>query len=159
VKVHRVTFLGIAVAVALMVALPAGATPPLSETVTESAAESVSCDGFDAILERTFSGLVTVYFDNEGNPLRVQVHAAMTGSLTNSVTGRSLPLRGHIFLVDDFTTGVVTFVGPVLLANDPGRGAVITDTGRISFSGDELVFAAGPHDAIDNPEILCTAVA
>jgi len=157
--VHQVTFLGIAVALALVLALPAGATPPLSETVTESAAESVSCDGFDAILERTFSGPVTVYFDNEGNPLRVQVHAAMTGSLTNSVTGRSLPLRGHIFLVDDFTTGVVTFVGPVFLANDPGRGAVITDTGRISFSGDELVFAAGPHDAIDNPEILCTAVA
>jgi hypothetical protein len=148
-----------AVAVALALALPAGATPPTSETVTESATESVSCDGFDAILERTFSGPVTVYFDNEGNPLRVQVHAAMTGSLTNSVTGASLPLRGHIFLVDDFTTGVVTFVGPVFLANDPGRGAVITDTGRISFSGDEIVFAAGPHDAIDNSEILCTAVA
>jgi len=157
--VNRVLFLGMAVAVALALALPAGATPPTSETVTESATESVSCDGFDAVLERNFSGLVTVYFDNDGNPVRVQVHATMTGSLTNSVTGRSLPLRGHIYLVDDFTTGVVTFVGPVFLANDPGRGAVITDTGRISFSGDEIVFAAGPHDAIDNSEILCTAVA
>lgn len=156
---HRVTFVGIALAIALALALPAGATPPVSETVTESATESVSCDGFDAILERTFSGLVTVYFDNQGNPVRVQVHATMTGSLTNSVTGTSLPLRGHVLLVDNFTTGVVTFVGPVFLANDPGRGAVITDTGRISFSGDEIVFEAGPHEAIDNPEILCTAVA
>jgi len=157
--VHRVKFLGITLGAALALALPAGATPPMSETVTESALESVSCDGFDAVLERSFSGLVTVYFDNQGNPVRVQVHAAMTGSLSNSVTGTSLPLRGHILLVDDFTTGVVTFVGPVFLANDPGRGAVITDTGRVSFSGDEIVFEAGPHDLIDNPEILCAAVA
>jgi hypothetical protein len=157
--VHRRTFLGITVAVALALALPAGATPPLSEIVTESAVESVSCDGFEAVLERNFSGLVTVYFDNQGNPVRVQVQVAMTGSLTNSVTGTSLPLRGHILLVDNFTTGVVTFVGPVFLANDPGRGAVITDTGRVSFSGDELVFEAGPHEAIDNPEVFCAAVA
>lgn len=156
---HRLTFLGITVAVALALALPAGATPPVSEMVTESAVESVSCDGFEAVLERNFSGLVTVYFDNQGNPVRVQVQAAMTGSLTNSVTGTSLPLRGHILLADNFTTGVVTFVGPVFLANDPGRGAVITDTGRVSFSGDELVFEAGPHEAIDNPEVFCAAVA
>ena len=155
----RLTFVGIAFAAALALALPAGATPPLSETVTESAVESVGCDGFDAILERSFTGLVTVYFDNQGNPVRVQVHAAMTGTVTNTVTGRSLPLRGHILLVDNFTTGVVTFVGPVFLANDPGRGAVITDTGRISFSGDELVFEAGPHEANNNPEIICAAVA
>jgi hypothetical protein len=157
--VHRITFLGITFAAVLALALPASATPPLSEIVTESAAESLSCDGFDAVLERNFSGLVTVYFDNQGNPVRVQVHAAMTGSLSNSVTGTSLPLRGHILLVDNFTTGVVTFVGPVFLANDPGRGAVITDTGRVSFNGDEIVFEAGPHDLIDNPEILCAAVA
>jgi hypothetical protein len=156
---HKLGFLGITFAAALALALPAGATPPVSETVTESAVESVSCDGFDAVLERNFSGLVTVYFDNQGNPVRVQVHATMTGSLTNSVTGTSLPLRGHILLVDNFTSGVVTFVGPVFLANDPGRGAVITDTGRVSFSGDEIVFEAGPHDANDNPEVLCTAVA
>lgn len=156
---HRITYLGIAFAAALALALPAGATPPVSETITESAVDSVSCDGFDAVLERTFSGRVTVYFDNQGNPVRVQVRATMTGSLTNSVTGASLPLRGHILLVDNFTTGVVTFVGPVFLANEPGRGSVITDTGRISFSGDEIVFEAGPHEAIDNPEILCAAVA
>lgn len=156
---HRITFLGITFAVALALALPASATPPLSEIVTESAAESLSCDGFDAVLERNFRGLVTVYFDNQGNPVRIQVHAAMTGSLSNSVTGTSLPLRGHILLVDNFTTGVVTFVGPVFLANDPGRGAVITETGRVSFNGDEIVFEAGPHDLIDNPEILCAAVA
>ena len=155
----RVTFLSVTFAAALALALPAGATPPYSENVTESAVESLSCGGFDAILERNFSGLVTVSFDNQGNPVRVQVHATMTGSLTNSVTGRSVALRGHILLVDNFRTGVLSFVGPVFLANDPGRGAVITDTGRVSFSGDELVFEAGPHEAIDNPEIFCTAVA
>lgn len=157
---HRLTFLGITAAAALALALPAGAAPPLSETVTESASESVSCDGFDAVLERNFSGLVTVYFDNQGNPVRVQIHAAMTGTLTNSVTGRSLPLRGRVLLIDDFTTGGVTFVGPVLLANETGLGIVITDTGRISFLGDEIVFDAGSHDAVHlDEQLFCAAVA
>jgi hypothetical protein len=157
--VNRVTVLSIAVAAALAFAVPAGATPPFSETVTESAVDVMSCNGFDAVIERTFTGRVTVYFDDQGNPLRVQINVAMTGSVTNSVTGTSIPLRGHVHLVDDFRTGVVTFIGPVFLANDPGRGIVIQDTGRIGFSGDEIVFQAGPHEAIDNPEVLCTAVA
>ncbi len=156
---HRLTLLGISVAAALALAIPVGATPPFSETVAEPALDVMSCNGFDAVIERTFTGRVTVYFDNQGNPLRVQINVAMTGSVTNSVTGTSLPLRGHIHVVDDFRTGVVTFVGPVFLANDPGRGSVIRDTGRIGFSGDDIVFQAGPHEAIDNPEVLCTAVA
>jgi hypothetical protein len=157
--VHRVTLLCIAVAAALAFAVPVGATPPFSEAVTESAVDVMSCNGFDAVIERTFTGRVIVYFDDQGNPLRVQINVAMTGSVTNSVTGTSLPLRGHVHLVDDFRTGVVTFMGPVFLANDPGRGIVIQDTGRISFSSDEIVFQAGPHEAIDNPEVFCTAVA
>jgi hypothetical protein len=157
--VLRLTFLCIAVAAALSLAVPAGATPPLSETATESSTDSVACDGFDAVIERTFTGRVSVYFDNLGNPLRVEIHAAMTGSVTNSVTGSSLALQGHVHLVDDFRTGLVTFTGPVFLASEPGLGSVITDTGRISFSGDQIVFAGGPHEAIDNPEIFCTAVA
>jgi hypothetical protein len=156
---HRLTFFGVSLVAALAFALPARAVPPVSELVTESALDSIGCDGFDAVLERTFEGRVTVYFDNQGNPIIVRVHAEMTGSLTNSVTGASLPLRGHILLVDDFTTGVVTFVGPVLLGNEPGGGSVITDTGRISFDGDEIAFEAGPHDAVDDAEVFCAAVA
>ena len=94
-------------------AIPVGATPPFSETVAEPALDVMSCNGFDAVIERTFTGRVTVYFDNQGNPLRVQINVAMTGSVTNSVTGTSLPLRGHIHVVDDFRTGVVTFVSRV----------------------------------------------
>lgn len=155
----RIPFLITTAFAALALAAHAGATPPLSEHATEVALESIDCGGFDAILERHFTGLVTIFFDNAGNPTRVQIHATMTGSLTNSVTGASLPLRGEVLLVDDFTTGVVTFVGPVFFANQPGRGSVITDTGRVSFSGDEIVFQAGPHDLIQNPELLCAAVA
>lgn len=157
---RRLTLLGIVAAVALALALPARATPPLSETFTDSGIDVASCDGFDAIIERNFSGRATVYFDNEGNPVRVQVLVNVTGSLTNSVTGKSLPLHGHVLFVDDFTTGLVTFVGPVFIVNERGAGSVIKDTGRIRFDGDEMVFEAGPHDAIDtNGEIFCTAVA
>src|SRR5919197_2207906 len=90
-----VTLLGV-----LALALPAGAAPPFTDMFAESGSEPVPCDGFDAILERTLTGRVTVYFDNEGNPLRAQVDATMVGSVTNSVSGESVALRGHIHVID-----------------------------------------------------------
>ncbi|HEU5277636.1 MAG TPA: hypothetical protein VFU26_01905 [Gaiellaceae bacterium] len=155
----RLPFFVLTALVALALAVPAAATPPLSEDATDASLEAVDCGGFDAVLERHFTGRITVFFDSTGNPVRVQVHAAMTGSITNSVTGTSVPLRGDVFVIDDFASGVTTFVGPVFLANQPGLGSVITETGRISFSGDEIVFEAGPHDLIDNTSLLCDAVA
>ena len=152
--------LAVALLGVLALALPAGAAPPFTDTFAESGSEPVPCDGFDAILERTLTGRVTVYFDNEGNPLRVQVHATMTGSVTNSVSGKSVGLRGHIHVVNDFRSGVATWTGPVFLANAPGDGSVVTDTGRISFVGDEIVFEAGPHQVIEEgAAVFCAAIA
>jgi hypothetical protein len=157
---RRFAFLGAAVLGVLALALPAGAAAPFTDTFAESGSEPIPCDGFDAILERTITGRVTVYFDNEGNPLRAQVHATMAGSVTNSVSGKSVALRGHIHVIDDFRSGILTFVGPVFLANAPGDGSVIRDTGRIRFLGDEIVFEAGPHEAIEEgAAVFCAAVA
>lgn len=157
---RRLTLLGIVAAVSLALALPAQATPPLSETFTESGVDVASCDGFDALIERNFTIRATLFFDNEGNPLRLQILANVTGSLTNSETGKSLPLHGHVLLVFDFVAGTDTFVGPVFIVVETGAGSVIKDTGRIVFDGDEIVFEAGPHDAIDiGEEVFCAAVA
>ena len=157
---RRIALLGAALLGVLALALPAGAAAPFRETFAESGSEPIPCDGFDAILERTITGRVTVYLDNDGNPLRAQVYATMAGSVVNSVSGKSVALRGHIHVIDDFDSGVATWTGPVFLANDPGRGSVITDTGRISFLGDEVVFEAGPHQVIEQgAAVFCAAVA
>lgn len=157
---RQLLLLAIVVLGPLALTVSAGATPPFTETFGGSASEPVPCDAFDAILERSFSGRVTVYSDHTGTPLRAQVHATMAGRVTNSATGKSVALRGHIHVVDDFRSGVVTWTGPVFLANAPGRGSVIRDTGRISFLGDEIVFEAGPHQLIEEgAAVFCAAVA
>ena len=147
-------------AIAIALAAPASAAPPASERFTDRAAEPVSCDGFDALLERRFLGTVRTYFDNEGAPIRLQVKAAMTGSVTNSVTGKRVSLRGHVQLVDNLLTGTSTFTGQVFMANRHGEGVVIHDTGRVVFDADgNVVFEAGPHDAVDaGAQVFCDAV-
>ncbi|HXG76561.1 MAG TPA: hypothetical protein VNJ53_08325 [Gaiellaceae bacterium] len=149
-----------AVAAALALVAPAQAAQPRSEAITDAGTDVVSCDGFDAVLQRSFDGRVTVFFDGEGNPVRLQVLVNVSGSLTNTTTGLSLPVRGHVHFVFDFAAGTDTFVGPVFIVTRVGEGAVVKDVGRIVFSGDGLVFEAGPHDAIaSGGQALCDAVA
>ena len=149
-----------AAAFALALAIAAHATPPKSESFTTTSLDSMGCSGFDAIIERTFTGRETVYFDRQNNAVRVQVVADMRGSVTNSTTGKTVALRGHIVLVIDPSSGSFTFVGPVFMANAPGAGTVITDTGRIVFDDDgNITFEAGPHEVTDtNGAIFCSAV-
>jgi hypothetical protein len=149
-----------AATIGLAVTVPAHATSPVSESFTTTSLDSIRCGGFDAIIERNFTGRDTVYFDRQGNAVRVQVLADMRGSVTNSATGKTVALRGHIFLVFDFNSGSTTFVGPVFMANDAGAGSVIKDTGRIVFDADgHITLEAGPHDVTDTDgAIFCTAV-
>jgi hypothetical protein len=158
-QVFRVA-VGTVAAAALALAIPAYATPPQSQSFTASQLDSMSCAGFEANIERNFTGQETVYFDEQGRPVRVRVIAEMRGSVTNSVTGKAVALRGQIQVVIDVTVGSTTFVGPVFMANDPGAGSVIRDTGRVVFDADgNIVFEAGPHDAIDtNGAVFCGAV-
>jgi hypothetical protein len=108
---RQFALLAVAVLGAATLAISVEARPPFTETFAESASEAVPCDGFEAILVRSFSGRVAVHFDNTGDPARAQVHATMTGSVTNSATGKWVALRGHIHVVDDFRSGVVTWTG------------------------------------------------
>jgi hypothetical protein len=157
---RRSMLLGAVTAVALALVVPAHATPPQSQSIAATQLDSMSCAGFDANIERDFTGRETAFFDQQGNVVRVQVAADMSGSVTNSVTGKTVALRGHIFIDINPATGSATWVGPVWLGNDPGAGSVIKDTGRIVFDANgNIAFEAGPHDVIDtNGAVFCAAV-
>jgi hypothetical protein len=154
------TLLGGLVTVALAFALPAQATRPQSQSFVFTQLDSMSCAGFDANVERNFTGRETAYFDKQGSLLRVHVEAAMRGSVTNSVSGKTVALRGHISIDIDPVTGAAKWAGPVFMGNEPGAGSVIKDTGRIVFDANgSITFEAGPHDVIDtNGGVFCTAV-
>ena len=62
----------------------------------------------------------------------------------NSVTGFALEEHGFFHEVDDYVAGTYTITGNQEVANRPGRGVVIQDTGRIVLNADfEAIFFAG----------------
>ena len=84
---------------------------------------------------------------------------------TNSVTGLTVHEHGHFIETFDLRTGTVTVTGNQEVANRPGTGVVVQDTGRIVFDadGNVVLFAggrnhsegvAGPPGALRRPRSL-----
>ena len=156
---RRVTFT--LVATVLSVATPAAslaaapASPPLigsfpigHEGILEP--ESSLC-GFDIIAESSGSATFQVFFDEAGDPSRIQLHARWTGTL--SANGITLTGRSSLNQTLDFEASTVVEVGLVFQNAGPGTGVVLMDRGRLVWSVDPETgdfafppaFEAGPH--------------
>lgn len=131
-----------------------------TETFTVDISGTDRCKGFKILASGTLTVRVTTYFDSGGAPIKIHVHASRDQTLTNSVSGKAIDLRGSVLVVVDLQTGWETWLGQVIMSNDRGVGSVIQDTGKIVFDSDgNPDFIAGPHDAITNPEVVCAALA
>ena len=119
----------------------------------------VDCGGFLAIAEFVERDRVIVFFDNEGNPVRFQIHANFRGIVTNSMTGTSVSDRGGLTLFVDFAEGTTAFVGKLFGITIPGEGIAVLDAGNIVFDADfNVIFVGGPHQFLLDETILCEAV-
>jgi hypothetical protein len=145
---------------AVAAASPASATRPVSQAFAFSEYEPVPCDGYAALLLRDIDGTETLFLDDD-EVIRVQVILRMDGSVTNATTDETVGIRGHWIFVADLVRGTWTFDGQVFMANDPGDGTLIQDTGRLSFDfEDNLLLDAGPHEAVElGGQVFCDAVA
>jgi hypothetical protein len=106
------------------------------------------------------SGIQTiqVLYDAAGNPIRVQVHGNIEGTVSaNGITLREIE-RGQIFY--DLTDGTQTLVGLVFRVFLPDGGTVIADVGRLVFDAEgNVTFEAGPHPALHGDfAALCAAL-
>lgn len=139
----------------------AWAQRPSSQSFAFSESEAVPCGTFDAVLVRNISGTETLFFDRTDELVRVNVNLEMNGSVTSSTTGKRVAIRGHWVFVVNLTQETWSFNGQVFMANRPGEGHVIQDTGRLAYGFDDsLIRSAGPHDAVDTGgQIFCDAVA
>ena len=74
--------------------------------------------------------------------------------------GTVVAIRGSIHFVFDASNGTFAFDGQVFMANRPGAGVVIQDTGKYLVGPDDQVLLdAGPHDVEDiGPSIFCSAL-
>lgn len=151
-------------------ASPAGATTPdIVRLPEEPYFEQgfVHCDGFDIDLSGVQRDEFLVFFDADGEVVKVVHHGQVTETFANSVTGKTLTNRGRF--TDFFTRvdGTEDFIHSVVgfdfMASDPGAGLVFQQVGRKVFSidGEELVFSAGQSNIPDGPEaeaVFCAAL-
>jgi hypothetical protein len=162
-----------ALAVAALVAASAArASAPLQfGPFTESYSSiGMNCDGFDVLVQGTQTRRFTVFLDDAGKVAKVIMYdSAPHDTLTNTVTGKSIVVRGEFseFIeripgTDEFTK---TVVGHRYMVTEPGLGVTVRDVGRIVYGDLEqtiVLWQAGKHDLALDAAIeptFCAALA
>jgi hypothetical protein len=142
----------------------ASAAPPETTTteILEVNAPVSNCGSFTIIANYTGILKTTVYFNAQGDPIRLLFQGRASGSLTNSVTGYSVkdaPSIRNGFV--DLVKGTETDVGVDFHITAIGEGVVVLQAGRIVFEGaPPPTFVAGPHlgPPAESEAILCAAL-
>ena len=117
--------------------------------------EVIGCSGYNVVAQWDVTRRATTFVDSSGTPIRVQRHVQFEGTLTNSVTGKSLLDKGSFMLTIDLLTGTLTLTGAQRHTIEPGKGIVIQGTGRLVGVPGDLVFQAGKWYT---EEDFCTAL-
>src|SRR5260370_27753339 len=127
----------------------------------------VSCGSFQALESYTFNVRFTFLYNQEGNVTQIVNHVRLVGTLSNSVTGMSVPEKGDFTETDtlatpgDFSTDTLTVTGQYPTVTLPGSGLIVHDVGRLVIAPDgTITFEGGPHPLTDNQvQQLCAALA
>jgi hypothetical protein len=137
--------------VPLALAAPASATPPTVETFHEEGTQPfVSCDGFDIVVNFSVDIVERTFYDNTGEPIRIQIQVQGEGQLVNTVTRASNTGSGPIMVIVDLEAGTETTVGLVFHNNVPGEGIVALQAGRVTVDEDgNVLFSAGPQPGFE----------
>ena len=135
----------------LALAAPASAIEPTVETFHfEGTQPWVSCEGFDIIVNYSVDIVERTFYDNTGEPIRIQVQIQGEGQLVNTVTGASNTGSGPIMVIVDLEAGTETTVGLVFHNNVPGEGIVALQAGRVTVDEDgNVLFSAGPQPGFE----------
>ena len=146
----------------VVTALPAIAKPPevIGPLHDEGASTIGSCGTFDVVDHFDLNYTLRFMVDQAGTQIRLVEEVWGVDTLTNSVTGKSLPGPYHNNTFVDFRTGTVMLTGLIFRVNLPGVGALFFDVGRVVIAADgEIVASAGRHDFFDGDfDALCAAL-
>jgi hypothetical protein len=118
---------------------------------------SAAC-GFTVTFDQLNRGTFQVFFDRQGNPVRVQVQTSVNG--TASANGITLLVHGQENVFYDLIQGTQMDASLEFRVWLPGLGVVIMDQGRLLFDADgNVTFEAGPHPALASDFTqLCAAL-
>jgi hypothetical protein len=126
----------------------------------------LSCGSFLALETATAPIRFTVFYNEEGNATQALFHVRLVGTLSNSVTGTSVPEEAHFTETQtfatpgDFSTVTITITGPDFKVTLPGSGLILHDVGRVVFAPDgTITFEGGPHQELHGEvQKLCAAL-
>jgi hypothetical protein len=142
----------VSLVVGLAVIAPAAAVPPERIVIEDIHIEQVDSTSCDFPFLEVFDGRVTIttYFDDNGNPIRVQFHLPFHGTLTNEATGESVSADQVLQVSVELEEGTESDVGLRFRVVFPGLGVVLLDAGKVVFDADgNVVFEAGPHQIVN----------
>jgi len=149
---------GVAAAASIAVGA-AVAQPPSQSSETVPYAGVQDCGAFEIEYAGTATVHETIYYNGDGNPIRVQIHVRTSETDVNTSTNESIDVRGTQTNVIDLVAGTFIINGQVFMSNQPGQGALLQDTGRITFNPDGSVVVRGPHEVFEtDAEIFCEAL-
>jgi hypothetical protein len=145
---------------ALAAAGTAGATAPTTTHASfpRSLPHYLPCTGFWIDGEFQIDRTTTTFYDQAGTPIRTVSHVRSEGTLSNPLTGTSIPDTGDFKITVDLLTGERTQDGNNSMATAPGGGVIYQSTGHLTFNPDgSIAEEGGPHDDIDgNFDALCS---
>src|SRR6266540_109255 len=147
-KPARKLFAGLALILALATGATALAARPSVETFESTITDNLlgSCNGFDII-------------ENADTPVRIQIYATYRGTMTNSVTGKTVADGPDARTYVDDLNGTLAIHGLVFSINIPGEGVAVLDVGNVIFHPDGSVTVDGKHQVVaEGIGALCGAL-
>lgn len=140
----------------------AGAVPPerFTEEFDDQFTDTENCD---IPIDLRFVGSIdfTVFFDGDGNVVRVQGIGSDQGTATNPENGKTATGVDHWLQVERVESGEFAVLGLFFHLNFPGAGIVLIDAGNATFDAEgNLIHLGGPHQALEGDfSALCEALA
>jgi hypothetical protein len=137
---------------------PSATPPSVFEFRDEGSDVLAECEGFVLTETFTLDGRATTFFNKQGDPVRITIHADFVGVITNSASGNTFRDSSHQQITQDLITGEETTVGLIFNIVVPGLGPVAHDTGKIVVDANrDVTFVAGPHTvSLGTAEDPCT---
>jgi hypothetical protein len=136
---------------ALTFVATATASSPTSvdEAFHRSIPNFISCPGFSVRGEFDVSRTVTTFYDENGSAIRQVTHVHFTGTLTNSLSGKTIDDAGNQIVSTDLTDGTSAVLGRVRVVTIPGEGEIFAQVGRLVRDGaGNVIFSAGQQDGV-----------
>lgn len=118
-----------------------------------------ACNGYNVIGDFDVTRKDITFFDKEGNAISVDIFVHYVGTLTNSVTGKTLDDKGDVKNTIDLVNGTFTQTGGLRHTTVPGLGIVIQETGKnIQDDATGGILFVTPGMSVDEAVQLCAAL-